>query len=99
MSELRVIHLLEGLCDAMSKFELVEAKNDLESDRWARSGGLCRVAQAAERCKRSLPAPACFLAWSMCNQLLVLNPVLANKVHSLGKTCNVRGACKLAAAF
>ncbi|KAL4428591.1 hypothetical protein ABPG77_008903 [Micractinium sp. CCAP 211/92] len=40
MSELRVIHLLEDLCDSMAKFELVEAKNGSEPERWARSDSL-----------------------------------------------------------
>lgn len=40
MSELRVIHLLEGLCDGMAKYELVAAKNESEPERWARSGTL-----------------------------------------------------------
>ncbi|KAL4434379.1 hypothetical protein ABPG75_000820 [Micractinium tetrahymenae] len=39
MSELRVIHLLEDLCDGMSKYELVEGKNESEP-RWARSDSL-----------------------------------------------------------
>lgn len=39
MSELRVIHLLEDLCDGMSDYELVEA-NGTQTARWARSADL-----------------------------------------------------------
>ena len=37
MSELRVIHLLEGLCSGMVKYEMV-AEDETHPAHWARTG-------------------------------------------------------------
>lgn len=55
MSELRVIHLLDDLCDAMSKYELFDDGNGTQ--RWALSGAPRSAASGPGMGRRGLPRP------------------------------------------